>query len=207
MKDFFSTVSFSQPSPDHHAIEMTGRGNNAGGLNLQEFFRDVEAIKKELREVEHLKQNLKSCHEQSKTLHHATAVKELRFTMEADVAIALKKAKLIKLQLEALQRSNANHRSLYGCGLGSSSDRTRKSVVVGLKQKFKDSLDGFNEIRREINSEYRETVQRRYFTVTGENPDENTLDLLISTGNIHCVTFHFLSSHCFRDFKVLKNLA
>jgi syntaxin 1B/2/3 len=25
-------------------------------------------------------------------------------------------------------------------------------------------------------------VERRYFTVTGENPDEKTLDLLISTG-------------------------
>ncbi|CAH1452286.1 unnamed protein product [Lactuca virosa] len=31
-------------------------------------------------------------------------------------------------------------------------------------------------------SEYRETVQRRYYTVTGENPDESTVDNLISTG-------------------------
>ncbi|KAI3680287.1 hypothetical protein L2E82_50513 [Cichorium intybus] len=29
---------------------------------------------------------------------------------------------------------------------------------------------------------YRETVQRRYYTVTGENPDESTVDNLISTG-------------------------
>ncbi|GLT60811.1 hypothetical protein SLA2020_335600 [Shorea laevis] len=69
-----------------------------------------------------------------------------------------------------------------GCGPGSSSDRTRTSVVNGLRKKLKDSMDSFNGLRQQISSEYRETVQRRYFTVTGENPDDKTVDLLISTG-------------------------
>jgi syntaxin 1B/2/3 len=43
-------------------------------------------------------------------------------------------------------------------------------------------METFNRLRELISSEYRETVQRRYFTVTGENPDDKTLDLLISTG-------------------------
>ncbi|KAM2229644.1 hypothetical protein ACFX1S_014149 [Malus domestica] len=43
-------------------------------------------------------------------------------------------------------------------------------------------MDSFNDLRNKISSEHRETVQRRYFTVTGENPDDKTLDLLISTG-------------------------
>jgi syntaxin 1B/2/3 len=102
--------------------------------------------------------------------------------MDDDVSVALKKAKMVKLKLEALERSNAANRNLPGCGPGSSSDRTRSSVVNGLKKKLKDSMETFNRLRELISSEYRETVQRRYFTVTGENPDDKTLDLLISTG-------------------------
>ncbi|KAL0346988.1 UNVERIFIED_CONTAM: syntaxin [Sesamum calycinum] len=40
----------------------------------------------------------------------------------------------------------------------------------------------FNDLRQKMGSEYRETVQRRYYTVTGENPDEKILDRLIETG-------------------------
>lgn len=102
--------------------------------------------------------------------------------MDGDVTLALKKAKVIKVRLEALDRSNAANRSLPGCGPGSSSDRTRISVVNGLRKKLKDSMESFNSLRQKISLEYRETVQRRYYTVSGENPDEKTLDLLISTG-------------------------
>lgn len=155
---------------------------SSGGANLDKFFEDVECIKEELKELESLHQRLRSSHEQSKTLHNARAVKDLRSRMEGDVTAALKKAKVVKVRLEALDRSNAANRSLPGCGPGSSSDRTRTSVVSGLRKKLQDSMESFNALRQLISSEYRETVQRRYFTVTGENPDERTLDLLISTG-------------------------
>lgn len=191
MNDLFSG-SFSrfrgeQVSPDnhHHVIQMTETSPSKDGVNLDGFFSEVETIKDELKEIEKLNKSLRGSHEQSKTLHTAESVKELRSRMDADVALSLKKAKGIKVRLEALDRSNEENRVLPGCGPGSSSDRTRTSVVSGLRKKLKDSMDGFNNLRQKISSEYRETVQRRYFTVTGENPDDNTLDLLISTGHYH----------------------
>ncbi|KAJ6864693.1 syntaxin-121 [Populus alba x Populus x berolinensis] len=177
----FSRFSTEEAPPAHHVIQMS-ESPSTGGVNLDKFFEDVESIKDELKELEKLNGNLQSAHEQSKTLHNSKAVKDLRSKMDGDVALALKKAKLIKVRLEAVDRSNAANRTLPGCGAGSSSDRTRTSVVNGLRKKLKDLMDGFNGLRQKISTEYRETVQRRYFTVTGENPDEKTIDLLISTG-------------------------
>ena len=171
-----------QVSPDnrHHVIEMAAATSD--GVNLDKFFEEVDFVKNELKELEKINQSLRSSHEKSKTVHNAKTVKELRSRMEADVTLALKKAKLVKVRLEALDQSNEASRSLPGCGPGSSSDRTRTSVVSGLRKKLKDTMESFSNLREQISSEYRQTVQRRYYTVTGENPDDKTIDLLISTG-------------------------
>ncbi|KAK9984240.1 hypothetical protein SO802_033765 [Lithocarpus litseifolius] len=95
---------------------------------------------------------------------------DLQSCMDADVSLALKKAKLIKKS------------SLRRYGPSSSLDRTRTSVVNRLRKKSKDSMESFNNLRRQISSEYRETIQRRYFIITSENPNDKTVNLLISTG-------------------------
>lgn len=102
--------------------------------------------------------------------------------MDNDVSSALKKLKVIKVRLEALDRNNAANRTVPGCGPGSSSDRTRTSVVNGLRKKLQDSMNSFNDLRGRIAGEYKETVRRRYYTVTGESADESVVDQLISTG-------------------------
>lgn len=182
MNDLFST-SFSRFSGEAQSIEMSSSpAPGTGGVNLDKFFQDVETVKEELRDLETLFTHLQSAHEQGKTLHNAKSVKELRAKMDNDVSSSLKKAKFIKVKLEVLDRSNAANRSSPGCGPGSSSDRTRTSVVNGLRKKLQENMTQFNELRQKMASEYRETVERRYFTVTGEKPDENLVDNLIETG-------------------------
>ncbi|KAI4348868.1 hypothetical protein L6164_009537 [Bauhinia variegata] len=181
MNDLFSSPFSRFHEEQVHVIEMTGTATSSG-MNLDKFFKEVDSIREELKELERLNQSLRNSHEQSKTLYNAKAAKDLRSRMDADVALALKKAKLVKLRLEALDKSNEESLNMPGCGPGSSTDRTRTSVVSGLRNKLKDSMDSFNTLRQQISSEYRETVQRRYYTVTGENPDDKTIDLLISTG-------------------------
>lgn len=181
MNDLFSG-SFSRFRTDDTSSPGTVQMSSTAGVNLDKFFQDVESIKDDLNELETIQKSLYSAHEQSKTLHSAKSVKALRSKMDADVTSALKKAKVIKVRLEALDRSNAANRSQPGCGPGSSSDRTRTSVVSGLRKKLKDSMEGFNDLRNKIGREYKETVERRYYTVTGENADEETIDRLIETG-------------------------
>lgn len=182
MNDLFSTDSFRRQQHRHDSVEIPDNAPSSTTINLNSFFDDVESVKAELTELERLYRSLQNSHEQSKTLHNSKAIKDLRSRMESDVTLALKKARFIKLRLEELDRSNAENRNLPGCGYGSSADRSRTSVVNGLRKKLCDSMESFNRLREEISSTYKETIERRYFTITGENPDEKTVDLLISTG-------------------------
>lgn len=166
------------PLPESTAVEMTG----GGGVNLSKFFEDVEAIKDDLKEIEKIQIRLRAAYDKSKTQHNSEQVRSVRSEMDRDASDALKLAKQIKLRLEALDRSNAANREIHGCGPGSSAYRTRTSVVNGLRVKLREYVKQLQDLRGTIETEYRETVQRRYFTVTGENPSEEVLDTMIRTG-------------------------
>ncbi|KAL9247047.1 hypothetical protein vseg_020518 [Gypsophila vaccaria] len=157
-------------------IEMGVQGD------LDKFYEDVEVIEKDLQEIDVIQGRLRAAHEESKTAHKVGVVKALRSKMHGDVSQALRKAKVIKERIEALNKSNAESLIMPGCGPGSATERARTNVVAGLGNKLKVKMDEFQRLREKINEEYKEIVQRRYFTVTGENPDEQTVDLLISTG-------------------------
>ncbi|KAG8490156.1 hypothetical protein CXB51_015808 [Gossypium anomalum] len=151
-------------------------------VNLDKFFEDVENVKEDMKGVEKLYKALQEANEECKTVHNAKTMKQLRSRMDSDVEQVLKRVKVIKGKLEALEKSNAASRNVPGCGPGSSSDRTRTSVVSGLGKKLKVMMDEFQSLRARMQSEYKETVERRYFTITGEKPDEDTIENLISSG-------------------------
>ncbi|XP_068663353.1 syntaxin-124-like [Aristolochia californica] len=165
---------------EHMAIEEGGEGKET--VNLDRFFEDVENVKDDMRWVDRLYKQLQDLNEESKTVHNAKTMKELRARMDSDVEQVLKRVKVIKGKLEALDKSNAAHRRLPGCGPGSSADRTRTSVVSGLGKKLKDLMDNFQDLRAKMTAEYKETVERRYFTITGEKANEQTIENLISSG-------------------------
>jgi syntaxin 1B/2/3 len=141
-------------------VEMSAPpGAARAGPSLDRFFEDVdvtrtgpgtltvESIKDELRDLERIQRSLHDANVGGKSLHDAAAVRGLRARMDADVGTTIKKAKVVKLRLESLDRANAANRSVPGCGHGSSTDRTRTSVVAGLRKKLRDSMESFSSLR------------------------------------------------------------
>lgn len=187
MNDLFSAGSFKRYTDLNDQVrkddvEMGGMAGEVGGGDLDKFFHEVERVKEDVASVERLLRQLQEANEESKRAHNACTVKALRSRMDADVEQVLRLSKLIKTKLQALDQSNAAHRKLPGCGPGSSADRTRTSVVVGLGRKLKDIMDEFQALRGKLSAEYKETVERRYFTITGEIADEQTIEHLIASG-------------------------
>ncbi|XP_010278416.1 PREDICTED: syntaxin-124-like [Nelumbo nucifera] len=185
MNDLFSSSfkKYTDLKQQNQFDDMEAGGDASGeGVNLDKFFEDVENVKEDMRNVEKLYKRLQESNEESKTVHNAKTMKDLRSRMDKDVEQVLKQVKVIKGKLEALERSNVANRSVPGCGPGSSADRTRTSVVAGLGKKLKDMMDDFQGFRAKMTAEYKETVERRYFTITGEKADEETIENLISSG-------------------------
>ncbi|KAI3736196.1 hypothetical protein L6452_15734 [Arctium lappa] len=180
MNDLFSQ-SFKQAQDDERDLEAGG-GGGGDSADLDKFFEDVENVKEDMAGIEKLYKKLQAENEECKTASNANAMKQLRAKMDADVSQVLKRVRVIKGKIEALDKANIAHRKLPGCGPGSSADRTRTSVVSGLGKKLKSMMDDFQSLRARMNEEYKETVARRYFTITGEKANDELIENLISNG-------------------------
>jgi len=110
-------------------------------------------------------------------------MKVIKQRMEKDIDEVGKIARQAKSKVEELDRDNLANRQKPGCGKGSAVDRSRTATTVALKKKLKERMSEFQSLREAIQQEYREVVERRVFTVTGNRPDEETIDKLIETGN------------------------
>ena len=51
--------------------------------------------------------------------------------------------------------SSGSAQPRQGCGVGSSSERTRTAVTAALKKKLKDIMGDFQVLRQRLNEEYR----------------------------------------------------
>ena len=71
---------------------------------------------------------------------------------------------------------------LQGITVGSNEERTRTQVTNNLKKKLARTMDEFTTLRNSIMTQYRDVVERRFYTVMGSKPTEEQVDDLIETG-------------------------
>ncbi|CAH2073580.1 unnamed protein product [Thlaspi arvense] len=158
-------------------------GEQGGDQGLEDFFKKVQEIDKQYEKLNKLLKKLQAAHEESKAVTKAPAMKAIKKKMEKDVDEVGSIARFIKGKLEELDRENLANRQKPGCAKGSGVDRSRTATTLSLKKKLKDKMAEFQVLRENIQQEYREVVDRRIFTVTGQRADEDTIDELIETGD------------------------
>lgn len=151
--------------------------------NLTKFLEEAEEVKKEMNSIREILARLQQSNDEGKALHKPEALQLLRARINTDIMSVLKRARAIKARLEDMDRANAANRRLSGCRDGTPVDRTRSAVTNGLRKKLKELMMDFQGLRQRMMTEYKETVGRRYFTVTGEFPDEEVIEKIISSGD------------------------
>ncbi|KAL8210279.1 hypothetical protein R6Q57_007011 [Mikania cordata] len=165
-----------------HEHELQMQSIQQPDHNLTSFLHEAEFVKTEMNSIRETLVQLESANQESKTLHNPDALKANRRQINGDIVTVLKKAKTIKARLEEMDRANAESRRLSGCKQGTPVDRTRTAVANGLRKKLKELMMDFQQLRQRMMSEYKETVGRRYFTVTGEEANEEVIEKIISSG-------------------------
>lgn len=150
--------------------------------DMQKFFAMVEDIKNDMTSIREKQITLKEAHERSKTVTRSVEMKNLREQMQEDINTVSKQAHQIKSKLEALDKSNQESLKKKDCEAGSSTERMRTSITAGLKKRLKDLMSEFTELRKRVQKEYREVVERRVRAVTGKHASEDEIDRIIETG-------------------------
>ncbi|XP_044948510.1 syntaxin-132-like [Hordeum vulgare subsp. vulgare] len=171
--------------PGNVDIELGLQGDVSGTAQpgLDGFFEQVREIEKLLETLTKLLKDLQNSNEESKVVTKASAMKDIKRRMEKDVNEVTKVARLAKSKLQQLNKENLANRGKPGFGKGSGVDRSRTSMTITLTTRLRDRISEFQTLREAIQMEYREVVERRVFTVTGERADEETIDKLIETGD------------------------
>lgn len=187
-KSFLSYVDLKkQAMKDLEAgpdIEM-GQLDPSDERNLSKFFEEVGAIKADMEEITNLLLDLQDLNEETKSAQSSKILRGLRDQINSDTVMVLRKAKIIKTRLELLDKSNVANRNVSPeYREGSHIDRTRIGVTHGLRVKLKDMMNDFQCLREKIVAEHKEGLKRRYYSATGEQPSDETIEKMISEGGL-----------------------
>lgn len=184
LTDSFELSKVDQ-APANVDIELGLQGGMSSSAQpgFEGFFEQVREIEKLHETLTKLLKDLQNSNEESKIVTKASAMKEIKKRMEKDVNEVTKTARLAKSKVEKLNKDNAANREKPGFGKGSGVDRSRTTTTVSLTKRLRERISEFQTLREAIQKEYRDVVERRVFTVTGERADEETIDRLIETGD------------------------
>ncbi|KAI3924440.1 hypothetical protein MKW98_032641 [Papaver atlanticum] len=155
---------------------------NSGELGLDTYFKQVEDIEKEIDKLSRILKKLQDENEESKSTSKAPTMKAIKQRMAKDVDEVSRIALLAKAKIEQLDKENLANRQKPGARKGTAIERTRSASTLALKKKLRDKMSEFQTLRQTIHQEYRDVVERRVFTVTGQRVDEDIIDHLIETG-------------------------
>ncbi|KAM7462936.1 hypothetical protein LguiA_031057 [Lonicera macranthoides] len=151
--------------------------------NLTAFLEEAERVKSDTDSIRETLNRLIEANEQIKSLHSPESLKSMRKKINGDILSVLKRAKGVKTRLEEMERWNAESRRLSGCREGTPVDRTRSAVSNGLRKRMKEVMMEFQGLRQKMMGEYKESIGRQYFTVTGEYPDDEVIEKIIDNGD------------------------
>ncbi|KAI0519441.1 hypothetical protein KFK09_006889 [Dendrobium nobile] len=169
--------------PGESDIESGGLSPDIKDANMEEFFKQVGEIDKQIEKITTQLSKLQAANQECQRVTKASAMKEIKGRMEKDIEEVRKIALSAKRNLEELDKDNIANRKKAYCAEGSAVDRSRVAVTVALKRKLKDRMSQFQILRQTIQEENRETVERMVYTVTGTRPTEEMIEHLIETGD------------------------
>jgi syntaxin 1B/2/3 len=176
--------ALDESSTDLKAVNAVLGVTPAEEANLSEFFEEINIIQSEINTVNGLLSDLTMLHQESKSLHVPRLLRGAHDRMDADMALILRNAKIIKARLQLLDRSNITNQNLSKkFAEGSMVDRTRLSVTNGVRTKLRELMNGFQVLRDEIVADHRENLKRRYFNATGEEATEEVIEKMLSNGD------------------------
>ncbi|KAG6595511.1 Syntaxin-related protein KNOLLE, partial [Cucurbita argyrosperma subsp. sororia] len=161
-------------------LETASSDTDNGDMGL--FLEEAEKVKLEMGSIREILGKLQQANEETKSAHKPETLKSLRQTINGDIVTVLKKARSIRSKLEEMDRANDAKKRLSASKEGTAIYRTRIAVTNGLRKKLKELMMEFQTLRQRMMMEYKETVERRYFTVTGEHPEEEVIEKIISNG-------------------------
>mmetsp|Transcript_668 Transcript_668/g.1938 ORF Transcript_668/g.1938 Transcript_668/m.1938 type:complete len:306 (+) Transcript_668:281-1198(+) len=149
---------------------------------LDDFFGQVAAIKERLAGIREIQKDLLADNERSKVITRREEMSVVRNKMQEKVNQVSKEALGIKARLEKLEKDNHKALQQPKCGPGSSSERIRSATTGALRQKLVELMNEFQALNTRLKNEYRETVGRRVYTVTGREANPSDVEQLIETG-------------------------
>lgn len=156
--------------------------NASSDADMDQFYAQVALIKALMGDIKEYQKRLEMNNEKTKVAVRTAEVHELREQMQQDANTISKEAEEIKGHLKKLDAENAQALKKKGCGRGSASDRTRTAITGALKKKLKELMGEFQDLRVRLQNDYKETVERRVYTVTGEHATEEQIEHMIDEG-------------------------
>ena len=177
----FSTKKKTKESFDIEApLEMDK--NVSSDADMDQFYAQVALIKALMGDIKEYQKRLEMNNEKTKVAVRTAEVHDLREQMQQDANTISKEAEEIKGHLKKLDAENAQALKKKGCGRGSASERTRTAITGALKKKLKELMGEFQDLRVRLQNDYKETVERRVYTVTGEHATEEQIEHMIDEG-------------------------